>query len=114
MNLDDFTAWEAQLSEPVPDREEALAAIVAATDVVGRSGAKACDLFFEGGFAAVAIFPGRRVIVSEYPNDPAGAADELARRVIHNGRCTSCQKIIVAEDRRPLAMSVTLPDGTVE
>jgi hypothetical protein len=114
VNLDDFAAWEAQLSEPVPNREEALAAIIAATDVVGRSGAKETQLYFENGFHAVAIFPGRRVIVSEYPNDPAGAADELARRVIHNGRCTSCRKIIVAEDRRPLAMSVTLPDGTVE
>lgn len=105
---------ESRQFEDIGLPADELDAVLAMADVVRRSGG-ALEFGHEDvqGWHASAKFKGTRIIV-EHGVGPGAIADELATRVLHNGRCTSCRKIIVAGDRRVLATSVTNLDGTHE
>lgn len=90
-----------------PGGQAALDAIVAATDVILRSGGTT-EWHFDPTFTGSAIHGGHRFIVDEYPHDPEGGADELAIRVLHGGGCNGCQRTIAAQDKRPLRTDVPL------
>lgn len=87
-----------------PDEEDR---IVAATLLVGHTGAKA----FEFGFAndsaarvqdadwyASAQYRGARVIVEHFTH-PADAAEALARRLVEGGTCTHCGRTTTMSER---------------
>lgn len=92
-------------------------AVHALADVVRRAGGKT-EFGHMGdghkGWHATAIWPGGVRIVVDDGMGAGETADELAIRMLHNSRCTSCAKVIAAQDGRPLAQSVQRHDGTVE
>lgn len=88
-----------------PDLEgEGKERLVAAIDVVGRSGGKG----FEVGFLdedvpahlarwyAHAQYKGARISTEEHPG-PVEAAEALAWRLLEGGQCTSCRRLIGLE-----------------
>jgi hypothetical protein len=75
-----------------------LDAVIAAVDVVGRSGGK----HFEIGYLddeephrwyATATYQGAKAI-GEHPTSPDKAADLFAYKVLHGGQCTHCRRTI--------------------
>lgn len=106
---------DAQLRELAGDDSGAFDALVACCRALAHAGAKATEFRFDHGrFVASATLTGRRIIVDDCPDDIAGGADELTIRVIHAARCTSCGKVVVAQDHRPLPLSVLTASGQRE
>lgn len=83
-------------------------AVVAAVDVVGRSGAKEIEIGYlhdnvpvdEAGWYATARYKGTKVIESDH-RGPSEAADALAKRILNGGKCTHCLKTVVLVDSLP-------------
>lgn len=84
-------------------------AIVAAADLVQRSGARQFEIGYrnddeglpptEQGWYAHAVFRGRRVI--EESVGPVEAAEGLARRLLDGARCRRCGEPIRLDDTDP-------------
>lgn len=73
---------------------EKLPALVAAVDVIGRSGATGFEIGYLDDqpphrWYATAIYKGAKVH-GEHPSNPEVAADRLARKLLHGGQCTHC------------------------
>lgn len=91
-------------------------ALVAAADLVGRTGARSFQIGYlddEPGslWYAHAQYRGAR-ITAEGPG-PVEAAEALARRLLTGGKCTGCGGLIVLPGRGAFAYrSPVLADGT--
>lgn len=83
-------------------------AVVAAADLVGRSGATSFEIGYlhddvpadEAGWYATAYYRGAR-LTGEHPSDPARAAEALARAVLNGARCTHCNGEVLIGDQLP-------------
>lgn len=72
-------------------------ALVAAVDLVGRSGATEFQIGYlhdgvpvaEAGWWAHARYRGARIVVEDFP-DPVAAAEALARQLLTGAYCTHC------------------------
>jgi hypothetical protein len=82
-------------------------ALVAALDLVGRSGATEAEVGFlhddvppeEAGWYAHAKYQGARVTVEA--EGPVEAAEGLARRLLHGAMCRRCGEPIQLADDKP-------------
>lgn len=89
------------MSPPVLDED----AMIAAFDVVGRSGAKDCEFGYlhedvpieEAAWWAKAQYQGARLI-EEGHRGPVEALEALARKVLTGGMCTHCRGLISLGD----------------
>jgi hypothetical protein len=76
-------------------------ALVAAIDLVGRSGAHSVEVGYlhddvpveEAGWYAQCSFRGARLIEENY-RDPVQAAEALARRLLNGALCRRCGELI--------------------
>lgn len=95
-------------------------ALVAAADLVGRSGASKLEFGWlhddvpvaEAGWWAHAQYQGARIMVENQPG-PVEAAEALARRILEGGRCAHCGGLVALSDRGAVAFeNVTMADGS--
>ena len=95
-------------------------ALVAAADLVGRTGAKGFEIGFlhddvpveEAAWYAHAQFDGAR-ITEEGHVGPVQAAEALARRLLEGGKCTKCGGLVALSSRGAWVFTDTrLTDGT--
>lgn len=93
-------------------------AVVAAADLVGRTGATGFEIGYlhddvpneEAGWYASAQYRGARII--EESSGPTEAAEALARRLLTGARC-KCGKLVALSDSGAVAYDdVTMADGT--
>lgn len=76
-------------------------ALIAAADLVGRSGAKGFEIGYlnddvpidEADWYCHAQYQGTRIIAEHHPG-PVEAAEALARRILEGGKCTRCGGLI--------------------
>lgn len=94
-------------------------ALMAAADLVGRTGAKSFEIGYlhddvpaaEAGWYANAQYKGARI--TEEGAGPIEAAEALARRLLAGGKCTRCGGLIALSSSGAFAYpSATLTDGT--
>lgn len=93
----------------MPSRENLdMDAIIACTDLVGRSGAKDLELGYvhddvpvdEAGWYATATYRGAKIIVDDQRSQDA-ACDALARRILDGGHCAHCGQLVTLNDDLP-------------
>lgn len=95
--LVEVTADQATTGDPEEDEQR----VLAAADVIGRSGARGLEIGFLdedvpshlARWYATASFKGARVSADEHTS-PANAAEELAWKVLDGGLCTKCKRKI--------------------
>ena len=76
-------------------------ALVAAIDLVGRSGARDVEIGYlhegvpldQAGWYATATYKGAKLIADDH-KDPVAASEALARRILDGGQCAHCRKPI--------------------
>jgi hypothetical protein len=95
-------------------------AMLAAVDLVGRTGATAFQLGYlhenkpieEAGWYAHAQYQGTRITEEDH-RGPVEAAEALARRLLNGARCNGCGKLVALSGAGAFAYSdATLTDGT--
>ena len=95
-------------------------ALVAAADLVGRTGAKGFEIGYlhddgpieEAAWYAHAQYEGTRV-TEENHRGPVEAAEALARRLLEGGKCTKCGGLVALSSRGAVIYpSAMLTDGT--
>jgi hypothetical protein len=94
-------------------------ALLAAVELVGRTGAKGFQIGFlhddvpvaEAGWYAYAQYKGARV-TAEDKTGPVEAAEALARQLLTGAQCQHCFKLVALEDWGTMAVTVTLMNGT--
>ena len=95
-------------------------ALVAAADLVGRTGAKGFEIGYlhddvpieQAGWYAHAQYNGVRITEEDHVG-PAEAAEALARRLLEGGKCTSCGGLVALSSRGAMFHpSAKLADGT--
>src|SRR5687768_10033757 len=94
-------------------------ALVAAADVVGRTGATGFEIGYVhdnvpvhlAGWYAHAQYRGARIVEEDHAG-PAEAAEALARRVLTGGRCTHCGALVVLSGENTIAVPRLMLDGT--
>jgi len=95
-------------------------ALVAAADLVGRTGAKGFEIGYlhddvpieQAGWYAHAQFEGAR-ITEEGHTGPVQAAEALARRLLEGGKCTKCGGLVALSSRGAVFHpTAKLTDGT--
>lgn len=92
------------MSEPLIDED----ALIAAVDLVGRSGARQFEAGYldddvpsaEARWWASARYKGTRIQVDEHAG-PVEAAEALARRILHGGTCQHCGGYTVVDGGEP-------------
>ena len=94
-------------------------ALVAAADLVGRTGAKEFQIGYlhddvpapEAGWYAYAQYNGARI--TEEGAGPVDAAEALARRLLEGGKCTRCGGLIALSGHGAFAYSApVMTDGS--
>lgn len=102
-----------------PDDEQMRQRVVAAADLVARTGARQFDIGYlhEGvpsdraGWYAIAMYRGARITADDEPG-PAEAAEALARRLLTGAKC-SCGKLVALDDAGGIAyQNPFMTDGT--
>src|SRR5690348_5749143 len=81
-------------------------ALIAAADLVGRSGAKGFQIGYlhedvpaeQAGWYAYAQYQGARITTEEH-RGPVEAAEALARRLLEGGKCTRCGGLIALSSK---------------
>lgn len=95
-------------------------ALIAAADLVGRTGAKGFEIGFvhddvpveEAAWYAHAQYQGAR-ITEEGHTGPVQAAEALARRLLEGGKCTKCGGLVALSSRGAVVYPGSkLSDGT--
>lgn len=95
-------------------------AIIAAIDVVGRSGAREFEIGYlhedvppdQAAWWAKAQYRGARISVEDH-RGPVEAAEALARRILTGAKCTGCGRLVALSDAGAYAYESThLTDGT--
>jgi len=95
--------------------------IIAAVDLVGRSGARSIELGYlhdnvpveKADWWASANYKGTKIQVEHAPS-PIAAAEALALRLLTGAKCAHCQKLVALEVDAAFAyFHATLMDGTV-
>lgn len=94
-------------------------AIVAAVDLVRRSGATEFQVGYlhddvpanEAGWYAHAQYKGARLTAEDHPG-PVEATEALARRVLDGAQCSHCGGLVSLSDAGTWAHDSTLVDGT--
>ena len=80
-------------------------AIIAAADLVGRTGARQLEIGYlhedvppdQAGWYAHAQYRGTRITAEDHPG-PVEAVEALARRLLDGGLCTHCRGLIALSD----------------
>lgn len=80
-------------------------ALIAAVDLVGRSGARQFQVGYlhdnvpadQAGWYATAVYRGAKLIAENHKG-PVEAAEALARRVLDGGHCAHCHKPVALGD----------------
>jgi len=94
-------------------------ALMAAVDLVGRTGATAFEIGYlnddvppeEAGWYAHAQYRGARITAES--SGPVEAAEALAMRLLAGGKCTNCSGLIALSPAGAVVYpSATLTDGT--
>jgi hypothetical protein len=91
-------------------------AVIAAADLVGRSGGRELEIGYlhddvpiaEAGWYAKVTYRGDRIIVEDQPS-PAAAAEALAQRILTGARCTHCHSLVALSDRGAVAYVSDVP-----
>ena len=95
-------------------------ALVAAAELVGRTGAKGFEIGYlhddvpieQAGWYAHAQFQGARITEDDH-RGPIEAAEALARRLLECGKCTRCGGVVALSAAGAVIFpDVTLTDGT--
>lgn len=94
-------------------------AIVAAADLVGRSGAQGFEIGYlhddvpvaEAGWYAHAQYRGTRITCADQPS-PTAAAEGLARRLLTGAKCAHCGRLVSLDPAGAYARDATLVDGS--
>lgn len=95
-------------------------AAVAATELVGRTGAKGLEFGYlhddvpidQAAWYAFAQYKGARII-EENHRGPVEALEALARQILTGAKCNHCGGLVALSDRGALAYAAsTLIDGT--
>lgn len=92
-------------------------AVVAAADLVARTGAKEFEIGYlhdgvpmeDAGWYAVALYRGTKLI--ENGAGPVEAAEALALRLLTGARC-SCGKLVALSEEGAVAFNADMADGT--
>lgn len=87
-------------------------AVLAVAELIGRTGAREYELGTTGSthwYASCKVMGQRVEAVADTPDAAAGA---LARKVVHGGKCVTCQRVITFDEAGIHAVDKTLPDGT--
>lgn len=79
-------------------------AVVAIAELVGRSGGRGFEIGYVNDdpphlWYAQAKYRGERII-AEGKDDPAEAADALARKILDGGQCAHCRRTVRLSDGR--------------
>jgi hypothetical protein len=94
-------------------------ALLAAVELVGRTGGKGFQIGFlhddvpvaEAGWYAYIQYKGARITVED-KTGPVEAAEALARRLLTGDQCQHCFKLVALEDWGAMAVTETLMNGT--
>jgi hypothetical protein len=100
---------------PVLDED----AVIAAVDLVGRSGATGFEFGYlhddvpteEAGWWAKAQYRGARISVQDH-RGPVEACEALARRILTGAKCAHCGGLVALSDRGAVAYGGQMADGT--
>jgi hypothetical protein len=85
-------------------------AVIAAADLVGRSGATGLEIGYlhdgvpvdQADWYAHAQYRGARITVEHHPG-PVAAAEALARRILEGGKCAHCGGLVALSDAGAVA-----------
>lgn len=95
-------------------------AIIAAADLVGRSGARNLEIGYldddvpaeQARWYAHAQYRGARITAEDHTS-PAAAAEALAQQVLEGGRCTHCGGLVAMSRGGAIAHPGAMADGSV-
>lgn len=96
-------------------------ALIAATDVIGRTGARELTCAYlhdnvpveQAGWWATASYHGTKIITEDHAG-PVQAIEALARKLLTGGKCIRCGGLISLSDEGAVAFpGATMADGTV-
>jgi hypothetical protein len=93
-------------------------ALIAAADLVGRSGSKEFEIGYlhddvpadQASWWAQATYQGIRIIAENHPG-PIEAAEALARRILEGAKC-KCGKLVALSDAGAMFYDATMADGS--
>ena len=91
-------------------------AVIAAADLVGRSGGRELEIGYlhddvpvaDAGWYAKVTYRGDRIIVEDQ-RGPTETADALARRILTGARCTHCSGLVALSDTGATAYVSDVP-----
>lgn len=94
-------------------------AIIAAAELVARTGAKSFEIGYlhdgvpvaEAGWYAHAQYRGARITCADQPS-PTAAAEGLARRLLTGAKCVHCGRLVSLDPAGAYAQDATLVDGS--
>lgn len=95
-------------------------ALTAATDLVGRSGARELEIGYlhddvpsdQAGWYATATYQGAKITEEDHKG-PVEAAEALARRILLGAKCAHCQGLVALGDGPTFAFAeAAMADGT--